>query len=114
MKAIVSHIILMLLPVVLFIISFYLVAATLSKEREVSDISSKVLNFVNEAEILKTVAIERLKSEKKDFVLEGKYCRINAKILNLNENEMEYEISAKPKEDMEVKISLFTIGKIKI
>jgi hypothetical protein len=114
MKAIVSHIILMLLPVILFIISFYLVAATLSKEGEVSDISSKVLNFVNEAENLKIVSIEKLKNEKKDFVLEGKYCRINAKIISLNENEIEYEIYANPKEEMEIKISLFTSGKIKI
>ena len=114
MKALVSHIVLMLLPVILFIISFYLVTATLSKEVEVSDISSKVLNFVNEAENLKVIAVEKLKNERKDFVLEGKYCRVNAKILNLNGNEIEYEISVNPKEEIGIKISLFTNGKIKI
>jgi hypothetical protein len=113
MKGITSHIILILLPIILFIIVFYLTANALSREIEVSDISSKILNFINEAENLKLIVLEKIKNEKKDFNLLGKYCNLNVRIISQGE-KIKYEIEAKPREEIGIKISLLSIGEIKV
>lgn len=101
-----KSIIFLLLPLIIFIIAFYLTAGVLSREIEISDISLKVFNVINEAEIYKQTireyVINRLKEDRtiKELRFSGYFSTFTINIQNYDEikNEIEYEVICVPKE----------------
>jgi hypothetical protein len=116
MKTISTHLILMLLPIITFIILFYLIANAMSGERRVSDISSQIMKVMDEAEILKIAALEKIKRDRNGFTIFGSYCILKVNVTNISENEIFYEIEVRPKEKLEggIELVLYTSGNIKI
>lgn len=115
MKGIVANLILIFLPFILFIAAFYLTASLLSKEHEISDLSSKVLRIINEAEIYKNIIKEKVKAEKQSFILKGQYLNFKVNILKIENNEIEYEIIAEPIEKIfGIDLILHLIDKVKL
>lgn len=107
MKLLVSNLILILLPLILFVIAFYLSAMILSREIKVVDISSKISNIINEAEIykeeIKDIVIEKIKNnpDLKIFTFETYYSKFEIDIVEKNDKEIRYEVLVKPKEKIE-------------
>lgn len=115
MKAIVANFILIFLPFILFIIAFYLTASVLSKEYEISDLSSQVLRIINEAEIYKLQIKQKVAYEKGNFTIKGNYLIFRISILKIDANEIEYEIFAEPIEKIQgIDIKLHLVDKIKL
>ncbi len=115
MKGIVGNIILIALPIVLFIVCFYLTAKALEREIEVSHISSKITNFLNEIEIYKSLINEKVKNENKNFIIEGKYAKIKVEIKEKSNNEIIFEVIGEPLEKIEgLQIVSHYIGKVKL
>ncbi len=114
MKGIVGNIMLVALPFVLFVVCFYLTSKSLEREIEVSHISAKITNFLNEVEIYKPLVNEKVKNEKKDFFIEGKYARIKVEIREIS-NEINFDVVAEPIEKIEgLEIKTHYIGKVKL
>lgn len=101
-----KSIIFLLLPIIVFIIAFYLTAGVLSRELEMLDISSRIFNIVNEAEIYKQTireyVINKIRQDKtiKELQFSGYYSNFFITIQNYDEtkNKIEFEVVCKPKE----------------
>lgn len=104
MKTIVSNLVLILFPLIIFVIAFYLSTIVLSREIKVVDISSKISNVINEAEIykqeIKKIIIKKIQKNTnlKTFSFETYYVKFEINIIEKNESIIKYEVLAKPKE----------------
>jgi len=101
MKGIAAQLMLLLLPIVLFIITFYLTANALSREIKIFDISSKISKMINELEIYKPEISKRIKELKSEFSFETNYLIIKVSDINISQNTIFYKVVAMPKEKIE-------------
>ncbi|MEM5830647.1 MAG: hypothetical protein QXO40_00365 [Candidatus Aenigmatarchaeota archaeon] len=121
MKTLVGNLILFLLPLVLFIIAFYLTSGILSREISVIDISSKIFNVINEAEIYKqqirNITLEKLKEnyDLKEFSFSGYYTFFKISIIERDNSKIKIEVLAYPKEEISgIKMIVHYIDEIKL
>lgn len=115
MKSLATQIIIILLPIILFIIVFYISALALSKEREGSEISFYVSRIINEAETLKLQIIEKAKQERKNFNYRAQYSQFEVFVKELDSNTLEVYVEVTPIEkfyDIEIVLTFSTILKI--
>ncbi|MEM5824412.1 MAG: hypothetical protein QXW04_00025 [Candidatus Aenigmatarchaeota archaeon] len=119
MKTLVGNLILFLLPLVLFIIAFYLTAGILSREISVIDISSKIFNVINEAEIYKqqirNITLEKLKEDHdlKEFSFSGYYTFFKISVIEKDSSKIKIEVLAYPKGEISgIKILIHYIDEI--
>jgi len=101
MKGIAAQLMLLLLPIVLFIITFYLTANSLSSQIKIFDVSSKISKMINELEIYKPEISKRVKELKSEFSFETNYLIIKVSEVNINQNVISYKVVAVPKEKIE-------------
>ncbi|MFH7903280.1 MAG: hypothetical protein QXQ19_02330 [Candidatus Aenigmatarchaeota archaeon] len=121
MKTLIGNLILFLLPLVLFIIAFYLTAGILSREISVIDISSKIFNVINEAEIYKqqirNITLEKLKENNnlKEFSFSGYYTFFKISIIERDNSKIKIEVFGYPKEEIiGIRLIIHYIDEIKL
>lgn len=107
MKGLITNLIILLFPLIIFIIAFYISAGLLSREISVVDISSKIHSIINEAEIykipLRDYVRERMRNSNntninRNLVFETFYSLFKISIIEANRNKIRYEVFVEPKE----------------
>lgn len=101
MKGIAANLILLLLPIIIFIIVYYLTGLALSREIRILDISSKVSKMINEFEAYKNSISKKVKEVKDAFTIDTYYLSIKVTNVKVEGNRINYEIYAMPKEKIE-------------
>jgi len=101
MKGIAAQLMLLLLPIVLFIITFYLTANALSTQIKIVDISTKISKMINELEIYKPEISKRVRELKSEFSFETNYLIIKISEIEITQDKISYKVTAMPKEKIE-------------